>query len=159
MSRERHRIPLVSTALILIGAAVLIFELCHYRSANMNVNQKWLPATGTIITSLVSPLKNDSGGKDKTGFTPYFQYRYFVDGKEYISEKISQRTVIYKDEAAAQDFVSQFPAGQDMNIYYEKGNPSSSLLELPAYQINVISMAAAVVLIATGFITWRFLRI
>jgi len=159
MSRQRHKLPFISTALILIGAAMLILELLHYRSESMNVKQKWLPATGTIITSLVSPLQNNGTGKDKTGFTPYFQYHYFVDGREYISEKISQRTVIYRDEAAAQDFVNQFPAGQDINIYYEKGDPANALLELPSYQINIVCISAAAVLIAAGLIMWRFMRI
>ncbi len=159
MSSERRKIPFLSIALILIGVAVLFGELWHYHSANRNINQKWLSATGTIIVAVISPVQNNDRGKDRKGFTPFFQYRYFVDDKEYISERISQRKVIYDDEKSAQDFVNQFPAGQDMKMYYERGNPANSLLEFPSHEMNMVHIGVAILLAIAGLITWRFLRI
>jgi len=159
MSGEKHRIPLISIAMILIGVAVLGCEIWHHSRENSAASQRWLPATGTIIMATVTSLGKSSSGKDDAGFTPSFQYRYIVDGREYLGEKISQRIVVYRDEKSAQEFVKEFPAGQDITIFYEKGNPSNALLELPSHQINKLYIGLAVLLTIAGLIAWRFLKI
>jgi len=159
MSGEKHRIPLISIAMILIGVAVLSCEIWHHNRENGTASQKWLQAGGTIIMATVTSLGKSGSGKDDAGFTPSFQYRYIVDGKEYLGEKISQRIVVYRDEKSAQEFVKEFPAGQDVTVYYEKNNPSSALLELPVHQINKLYVGLAVLLTIAGLIVWRFLRI
>jgi Protein of unknown function (DUF3592) len=96
------------------------------------------------------------GGGGKTGHsTPYlcckFIYSYTVDGKEYLSDRVSYPSPPSKTQPEVDAYNAKFPDGSPLTVYYDPKNPSqASLLNEVDTRLLVLPIC---VFIFAGFIS------
>ena len=81
-------------------------------------------STQGLVTSTKIESSTDEDG---TTYTPEVHYDYTADGQNHQADRISY-FFVSSSHKAAQEVVSRFPAGQPVAVYYNRNNPSDSVL-------------------------------
>lgn len=96
-----------------------------YLSARVveNFNSKnWPTVSGVVETSQIKQLKKS------TNYLIQIEYRYFVNGVEYLNDRFSVMNNGVSHEEAKR-LLSMYSKGQQVQVRYEPSNPQVSLLE------------------------------
>lgn len=80
--------------------------------------QEWSQAQGVMLDA--SMLRS---GKH---LTPFFRYRYTVDGMEYLGHRLFPREFV--DDKTAMEWLSAFKLDQPVSVFYNPKNPTDSFL-------------------------------
>lgn len=113
---------------------------------------KWPVTDGTVISSEVKRL-NSSKGSSKSA--PLIRYQYKVGSEEFTSEKYSS-TVARGSSSWARDIVDMHPAGTEVKVHYNPGQPSRAVLvtglQSDDYWMTLLS------LIGFLLVLWAFVK-
>jgi len=81
---------------------------------------------------------------NNTQYELYNQYKYTVDGKEYIGEYLNGS---YNSYSIVQNEINNRMANKNINVYYEKANPSKSVINYSKNNLMGYAIGSVVVLI------------
>jgi hypothetical protein len=122
---------LVSILMIIGGIGALWLgcnELKHGKAT-----KEWPIVEGEIISSkVVEEVHRSPGSIDKSiTYTPKVQFKYSVEGVNYVSNNIFAGRGEYKSprRSSAQNIVKKYPEGKKVLVYYNPDNPSEAVLE------------------------------
>lgn len=57
------------------------------------------------------------------------QYEYYIEGKRYISNRVSYGTTGSSDKSYAEEYIKRYPIGKPVLVYYDPKRPEKSALE------------------------------
>ncbi len=134
--------------LAIIGVALTF--LGSVKLKNALATNKWPVTKGTITSAEVS-------GAVK--YYPSIKYAYTVDGVEYTSDRISNMNFNTKKRSVAEAVVNKYPLGSETKIYYNRSDPSASLLEPGINTGNILLLAFGILLLAIPVLCLLFMKI
>ena len=89
-------------------------------------SENWPSTTGEVNYSEVD-IHSDSDG---TSYSPDVRYFYFVEGKQYQSERVYFGSdVSSSNRRRHQETVDRYPVGSRVTVYYDPDNPATGVLE------------------------------
>ena len=109
------------------GAAIVVQGFRNVAAARMS--ESWPTAPGESLSSEVVRL-----GTSKNNCTCSIRFRYKVDGEEFESSKVSLFGIWTRKES--EQFVEQFPAGKQCDVYYPPDDPQRAVLVPGVYGKN-----------------------
>lgn len=86
-----------------------------------------LEKTTGVITSSRTAWR--TGGKGRRAFHYDIHYHFKVNNIPYRSNEVTFSQTGSRDRSFAEGYVQQYPVGKTVDVYYERGNPSFSVLE------------------------------
>ena len=111
-------LPLFGLVFLLVGgfmARAQVRRIIDQRSI------EWRTTTGTVLASEVRD-------KDK-GYCPYVSYRYVVDGKTLVNDKLSPTEYTTSIHSDVVRHAAKYKPGAEVVVHYNRADPSESLLE------------------------------
>ncbi len=145
--RTLHPLQIAGILIALTGLIILIFNLRALFIANSSKN--WPSTTGEILSSDLDITKSISES-DKL-YNPKIEYRYVINNKEYISQRIyfgSSTSSSFK-KAKSIRIVEKYTKGQKVKVFYNPMNSSESILER-GVKSEVISLLVASLVLLVG---------
>lgn len=118
--------PFTLAYLALVLSAFYFSFVTMPRAVNSN---DWPQAQGKVVNSeLVQRSRMHRSGKRVTVYSAKVNYIYHVDGKPFASHQLkwADRNGPAQVEA---DMLSQYPAGANVTVFYNPGNPSEAVLQ------------------------------
>lgn len=109
------------TIVLAVLVVLVLVALFWLNMKKRKASRLWPSTTGTIINSDIH-LSRDSDGS--TQEDARIVYSYNVGGKAFNSSRIGFITV-----GTASQLVRRYPVGQQVEVYYDPANPSSSVLQ------------------------------
>jgi hypothetical protein len=84
----------------------------------------WKKAKGRVLEKRITTEK----GEDNLFFYPYVRYEYVVDGKRFISDRVTQVHVGSGTPDFAKRTLEQFKVGRSTIVYYNTNDPEDAYL-------------------------------
>jgi hypothetical protein len=113
------------------GLVVLLFFIASYRRSRRAAD--WPLVRGKVLQSGSEQVRsNDSDGRTRTTYAPVVEYRYSVNGVDYVSRQIKLGIVMSSSQSYATKVAARYPKGSDVDVHYDPANPSSAALENPS---------------------------
>ena len=107
----------------LVGGAVAAFGL--YNVWRGQASAGWPQATGIVLRSEVV----DQSDSDGNSYKPGVEYRYVVNGKEWIGKRVAFGLDSGTgNRPVAARYVQRFPVGATVNVFYRPDQPGTSVL-------------------------------
>lgn len=149
-------ISLFFAVFILAGGIVAGFGVRNIIQAHESRN--WLPADGKITASEVERRRSSKG---RGSYSPSVKYEYTVDGQKYDGETIAiGMKNVSAGQGFARRFVSKYPAGKSVQVFYNPALPGHSVLEpgLSKRSFILFAFGISFALVGTCFATvaWLF---
>ena len=115
--------------LIIIGGLIGAVWGWMY-AADATESNAWPTVRGVVLASSISStLDNGGSGGNKRSFTPVVSYRYDVDGQSYDSDRVHFDALRrYSDQEEVQAVIDQYPAGDEVLVYYAPDDPANAVL-------------------------------
>jgi hypothetical protein len=137
-----------------VGIAITLWMVLMFllvRAVWFSVRSRsWPTTTGKVKQSSVEEV-----GKQ---YRESFQYEYTVDGSNYVSNVISFLDLFLlvfmngtRSRRAAKHVVDRYPTGSEVTVYYDRKNPKRAVLETNVWNINVIIIALALIIMGGVF--------
>jgi hypothetical protein len=120
-------IPLGIVAFIFFIFNTIMAAILFFTQRRVGAISTWPSTSGTILYSRVEEHASSEGG---TIDHPVVKYSYRVNGREYQSERIAPGPAL--SGTGAGRVVARYPAGIQVNVSYNPGNPSDAVLERKA---------------------------
>jgi len=105
----------VGVALFVVGAG--------YQDHKAGLTKTWPTTTGTIVES--SPEYIPGGASAE--YSPHVIYGYSVGSGRYIGHRVYLYDGVYS-RGEVEGFLTQYPAGKTVEVYYSAADPSQSVL-------------------------------
>lgn len=123
-----------NTKLIFLAClCILIFflfidQICLYIKANKSRN--WPTTDGEIIFSTLQTQLSDDSNKDSKTFKAVVSYKYIIERKEYVGDKIFFGDNIYVNsiKRPSQTLI-KYPSEKKVAVYYNPLNVEETVLE------------------------------
>jgi hypothetical protein len=121
---------------VVIGAGLLGLFCLASAVWNMRHPHKafpWLRTKGTVVSSATESYQDSSGSHRVTYYKPVIEFSYEVDGQEYHNIVGASGIVnisIAGDKAGADAEVARYPAGKELEVFYDPKNPTQSALNV-----------------------------
>ena len=110
---------------ILTGVGIACIYMGYYNITNSKASESWPSTKGVIIKSVV--VKTESAEHNGRTYSAKIEYKYIVEYKEYISDKVS---FLNTDRPTTK--VKKYPVGKEVDVFYNPENLEISVLE-PGY--------------------------
>lgn len=151
-------IIIVSGLISALGITALVIGMQEIIDATSS--RDWPEASGTVIHSKIENTETTSTGKRNREYSYQadIKYKYFVNGKTYVGDRISWGEVSNKD--IAQRRVDNYPVGREITVYYDPEIPEKSVLE-PGYSsgllfLPLLGIGAILCAIICGVVIWIY---
>jgi len=113
-------------------------------------------AEGRIVSSSTYTVTRKRG----TYYHYSIEYDFTVDGKSYRSDEVTFNHNYSLDEEFAQSYISKYPVGKQVTVYYDPHDPSFSVLEPEekgdaAVVLLSLIISALVVALSSGYLLKR----
>lgn len=130
MNNMGSMIMIIVAAPFVIIAVVFVF-LALRSGWKANASRNWPATTGTVIASGIEPRRSHSShGGYSTAYYPVVQYQYVVNGRTYMSNRITFGAEVgYGWTNMAQKQVDQYPPDANVAVFYDPNDPSMAVLE------------------------------
>ncbi len=146
---------IMSPFVIIVLVLILVMARSVYKA---RASARWPATSGRVLSARVS-ARGDLHGS--TMYEPNVWYEYDVGGQAYRCSEIS-----YGGRAAAsspdwaEQIVTRFPAGAEVEVFYNPARPEEAILEHGHGTVNVVIMAALILveLMLVGLIVWTQVR-
>lgn len=113
---------------------------------------RYLPVEGRVLESGMEPC-------DSNGFMEQIRFAYFVDGREYRDGRLRIDWGKFCDrEEAIQAILKNYPAGQQVQGWYDPQNPSLAVIDRSPGQLQWIFAGVLCGFGAILMIAWMFHR-
>jgi hypothetical protein len=110
------------------GAAFLLLGIAISDIPTMIESAQWPTTEGTIVKSrLVGTSVRGWDGDYFTETNAHIQYQYRVNGISYSSSAVN--SIKSPFPLYSSSYVSRYPLGEDVIVYYNPKNPSEAVLE------------------------------
>jgi len=142
---------LVAAPFVVIALIFIVLALRNSRKASASRN--WPATTGKIIASGIEPRRShSSSGGYSTSYYPVVQYQYQVEGRTYLSNRITfGGEVGYGWTNMAQKQVDHYPPGANVAVFYDPNDPAVAVLERTAgTSSKIFSLIAIIILVILG---------
>lgn len=148
---QRNYSTQIQTAIVRLIVLVIALFLAQRILARPLATLSWPTTEGIIISSDVIKTKGASPGDDPDSWHPQVRYRYFINGAEYLSDRIEVFNIANGNTSRfAEKAVSRYPPGMQVKVYYypeypafavlEPGIPDNDLLALFAFLLGLITL-------------------
>lgn len=107
------------------GLVLLLFFIGSYRRSRRAAG--WPLVRGTVLISGSEQVGNSGSGKGS--YAPVVEYRYRVNGVDYVSRQIKLGVVTSASKAYATKVAARYPKGKEIDVHYDPANPSNAALE------------------------------
>jgi hypothetical protein len=134
---------LVPAAFVVVGVLQLVW--CIWESADAVIATHWPTVLGIVQSAEVLEMKSGRG----TGHVPRVTYAYEVDGVKYKGDRI-YITDVGESPDQARNTIAPFPANASVRVYFDRDDPSRSLLKPGLYWYSAAWFGMAVMGIAVG---------
>ena len=115
---------------IMLGAAFLFVGWKFNRIATEIKSLQWPVASGVVESSDFNTSTRRSGNTASTTYHGKFNYRYSVDGREYIGHRYDTKGNMQTgNEIESVEFAAQIKNNSNIDIFYNPNDPSESLLK------------------------------
>jgi hypothetical protein len=121
-----------AVVLFWVGGGMLAASLWLVLSNWHDVKGSFFSDTATfksIEGRLVSSSTYTSKWKKKIYYHYSIEYEFTVGGKNYRSDEITFNNNYSLDQEFAQTYISKYPVGKKVTVYYDPHDPSFSVLE------------------------------
>ncbi len=120
-------------------------------------SETWPSVTGEVILSSASSYSGDL-----VGYVPNIAYKYTVGKTVFSSKRVRFGMGEFNSRNSAEKFISKYPKGRKVPVYYDPRNPKDSVLftgapaRLPIFLICGVTAIIVGTLNLFGFIelTW-----
>lgn len=111
----------------LVAISVSIFALSKLTSA-----KTWPTTSGQVISVKAKVLYNrDSGVSGTIDYPVDIQYSYRIQGNDFTGNSINAGLPnVFSDEKDQAQFISEYPAGEKIDVYYNPDKFSESALKI-----------------------------
>jgi hypothetical protein len=120
-------IPLVIVAFVFGVFNTVFVAILFFTQRQVRTISKWPSVRGTVLSSRVELRESGEGGVMEH---PAVVYSYEVKGETYKGERIAPGPSL--SGSGAKQVVARYPAGNQVNVYYNPKDPSDSVLERKA---------------------------
>jgi hypothetical protein len=133
-----------STVQLVVGTLLIVIGIVFGASGASDVvhglsSSRW-PSTSdaSLLDAQLVRHRTRSRGRARTRYSVAATYRYSVDGRKYLGQKVS-----FGKEwtTTAQTQLSQIQSEQPFHVYYDPGNPRTAVLR-PGMTIGALSTVA-----------------
>jgi len=147
--------------LVLLGSGIYVLINSIRRRRQGEASLAWPTIEGTITSTWIEEdyTEDDDGHRSYT-YAPRWQYQYTYIGQTHTSDQITYGTTKgYSSQRKAQEALNQFPLHSQVQVCYNPGNPSESVLipgakgTLIGVMIGAIMIVAALVMTMIGFVS------
>lgn len=147
--------------LALLGGGIYVLINGFRNRRRGEASLAWPTVEGTITNTWVDKdYSEDDDGHRSYTYAPRWQYQYDYVGQTHTSEQITYgSTKGYRSQRKAQEALNQFPLHSRVQVYYDPGNPTDSVL-IPGSKgtivgiiIGGIMLVAALVMAGIGFMS------
>lgn len=128
--------------LLVLGGVFGVFALSG-SYLELQGSENWPQAEGLIKTSHVET----SISRRPNRYSPRVSYVYTVSGQTYTGTEIAFKLLAMRSEQEARQFLTAYPVGSVVKVYYKPAKPSVALLR-PGIQGGDYSLFAAPVIFA-----------
>ncbi len=121
-----RRIRLFNFGRLLFSALALGLILAGlYTMRESSRSRGWLKTGGTIVSSTVTEFNGKSGRT----YRPMVMYAYTVGAVRYMSSRINFGQLATSRRGSAEGYVTRYPAGRRVDVYYDPQDPEHAVLE------------------------------
>jgi len=146
---------IVAIPFVIIALIFIVLALRNSRKANLSRN--WPETTGKIIASGIDPRRSHTSGGYSTSYYPVVQYQYQVEGRTYLSNRITFGGEIgYGWTNMAQKQVDNYPPGANVAVFYDPNDPATAVLERTAGTSSKIYWVIAIIILVILGVTVAF---
>jgi hypothetical protein len=124
--------------LVLFGGTSLLLILIGLINADKaDVTHEWPIAQGVVTQSSMRVHRSHhthrhGGIHTHRSYEPIVEYHYTVNGVSHTSTRIGYGAYRF-NQAQCQEFLSQYPAGAMIQVYYDPKDPQAAVLETGAH--------------------------
>lgn len=140
---------LISLALITYGSIIIPVNICYYYTGLETEN--WHSTEGTVIESRVII----GSARYSSVRSPRIKYDYEVNGNMYRSKRVSYANVWTNINNDVYEFISLYPVGSRVTVYYDPVKPSQSVLVPGSHWRAFIWSSLGLPIILFGLYIWR----
>ncbi|WP_425619200.1 DUF3592 domain-containing protein [Anatilimnocola sp. NA78] len=102
--------------------------------------ESWPATKGTILKSELTSTFHGT-----TTYEAQIEYEYQVGEEKYLSKQVRTRGTGTKHQVDVARLVQKFPAGQEVDVYYDPANPSDAYLETGVDFVNYIIIVSPLI--------------
>jgi len=114
-------------ALLVTGLGTLFLAISIVRLYKFSTSKTWLSTTGEIISS---EMETKRGGRGRSvTYHAALVYDYSVEGTKYSGSRICFGDYGSSNPNHARQILNRYPAGKQVNVYYNPSKPEDSVLE------------------------------
>ena len=158
-----HRIKIIGINLMISGTIFILGYIALTSGLNKidqaKASTQWPTVEGTIVQSeMLMPNAENEKKKDPLAHATVIIYRYQVDGKWMMGNRVSWNTNHTKE--IAQKRMHTYPLNKTVRVYYNPDNPNLSILE-PEYDKDLLLLPSfggvcIVISLLTTLIFWKY---
>lgn len=115
----------VTMVVVLLVFGLIIGGVGLYRYNLGKKSAAWPAVKGKMTYARAVPTTVNK----KQEYRLSVKYRYTVDGKFYIGERVTASDNYQKTRSSANDVLKKYPVGGEVSVYYNPANPGSSVLK------------------------------
>ena len=116
--------------IIAIGISAVILIYIGSDILKAQKSRSWPTASGTVQDSgMESHQSRDEDGDIKTTYGATIQYKYTVDGQEFVGDRRTFSNVRTSSVRNTEKILERYPLGSSVDVFYDPDDPSSSVLE------------------------------
>ncbi len=117
------------------------------------------PSTFATTTGTISSTRTGVGhGRYSDYYYYIIWYDYEVDRTSCRSSQVTFNPSGFNDPSVPQSYVEKYPVGRHVTVYYDRGDPTFSVLEPNTrYELSQVVFLALLALLAAGACVWGLL--
>ena len=116
--------------IIAIGISAVILIKIGSDILKAQKSRSWPTASGTVLDSgMEANQSRDEDGDIKTTYGATIQYKYTVDGQEFVGDRRTFSNVRTSSVRNTEKILERYPLGSSVDVFYDPDDPSSSVLE------------------------------
>ncbi len=137
---------------IIVGICALVYGLIVPR-VQVTKTMSWPSVTGIVAISKVNSSRsgNEMFGTTNTYHSAVIKYKYQVDGRKYINDRVhAGGSYSSSIPSVADELADRYYVGAEVDVYYDPDKPSKSCLER-SEETSLFYMGIGVFFIVFGF--------
>ena len=131
----------------LVGLALFLVGLRQVRKSRDA--RDWPRSAGTIISAAIRSTQ--SADPESASLYLALEYRFQVAGQNFMGQKICPVEQLYTSTKQAQAALATYPAGSQVEVFYDPQNPSNCILKRGnpyGWALLIIGIAAILLSVA-----------
>jgi hypothetical protein len=136
---------IVAIPFVIVALVLLVIGLRGRRLAA--ASKSWPSTTGKVLSSQVEARRSRSGSGYSTSYYAVVFYEYQVAGQVYRSNVLQLGGEVGGSVSRAQQKVMAYPAGSQVQVYYNPDNPQQAGIEGGSMRSNILIGVALLIML------------